>query len=232
MLIVIIASAVVLCALPAFYIFLAYHTYKERQRWKVDHDMAIEKMEAEGRRTPRAASAASHSINSSSSGPGRAPSSQHYSSNHHKQPPAPSRPAPAHNPRWAPPRPPRELDVFKSSRDQLSSQADAAPRATPQGSSARNIKTPAPGSRATTRGSGGGRSSRGSEKQKHQKQQELQASQPRPSSSIYGATSDETSQRARSLPPASRLSPASSRIPPSSSRLPPATQLPPASQFF
>ncbi|KAG6363235.1 hypothetical protein INS49_008331 [Diaporthe citri] len=180
-LIVIIASVVVLCTLPALYVFLAYHTYRERQRWKVDHDMALDKMEAEGRRNPRAASAASHSI-SSSSGLGRAPSAQH---SHHRQQQssAPARPAPAHNPRWAPPRPPRELDVFKSSRDHLSSQADAAPRAVPQGSG-RSINRPAPGSTTTRKSSGAGKSSRASGKQKQQQQQQQEQ---RPSSSAVGA---------------------------------------------
>lgn len=215
-LIVIIASVVVLCALPALYIFLAYHTYRERQRWKLDYDAALEKMEAEGRRNPRAASAASHSTHSSS-GPGRVPSSaqHHHNHRHQRQTPAPSRPAPVHIPQWAPPAPPRELDVFKSSRDHLSSQAGAAPRAAPQSGERSNTR-PAPGSRTTTtRSRGAGRSSRGPGK-KQQEQQE-QEPQRRPSSSVHGATSDEVSAGTWPFPPASRL--------------PPPSRLPPASEF-
>lgn len=203
-LIVIIASVVVLCALPALYIYLAYHTYRERQRWKVDHDAALEKMEAEVRLNPRAASAASHSIYSSSA-PGRASSSaQHH---HQRQTPAPSRPAPAHNPQSAPPRPPRELDVFKSSRDHVSSQADAAPRAASQGGGTSNTR-PAPGSRTTTTttwSSGAGRSRAGFGKKQEQEQEQEQ--QRRQSSSVHGTTSDEASGGPRPLafPPASHF---------------------------
>lgn len=205
-LIVIIASVVVLCTLPALYIFLAYHTYRERQRWKVDHDVAVEKMEAE-------ASATSHRIYSSSA-QGRAPPAVHYHNhNHRQQPPAPPRLAPTHN-SWAPPPPPLELDVFQSSRNHLSSQADAAPRAVPQGSGRSNNR-PTPGLRTTKKSGGAGRSSRGSrEKQQQQQQQQEQQS---PSSSGYGTKSDGSSQGPRPFPPASRL--------------PPPTQWPPASQF-
>lgn len=180
-LIVIIASCVVLCALPAIYIFLAYQTYKERQRWKVDHNTALEKLEAEARRGQQPASAA-------------AASAQHHQHHHRDQthqqhPRAPARPAPAHIPGWAPPPPPRELDVFKSSRAHLSSQADAAPRAAPQGSG--KSARPAPGTRASARST---RISR--EKQQQQRQQ-----QQRQSSSAYGTTSDENSGGARAAPP-------------------------------
>lgn len=127
-LIVVITSVVVLCTLPAIYVFLAYHTHKERQRWKVDYDKAVKIIEAEAQNNPRPASAATYSSIYSSAAPGRASSArQSYYHPHHQQPQAPARPAPVHNPRAAPPRAPRELDVSRSSRNYLP-QADAAPR--------------------------------------------------------------------------------------------------------
>lgn len=168
-LIVVITSVVVLCTLPAIYIFLAFHTHKERQRWKVDYDRAVKRIEAEAQNNPRPASAATHTSIYSSKAPGRAPSARqsYYYYHHHQQPQAPARPAPAHNPRAAPPRPPRELSVSRSSRNYLP-QADTVPRGRTEGVG-RSVARPAPGSRPTTR-SGGTEwtSSGGSERQKQE----------------------------------------------------------------
>lgn len=184
-LIVIIASCVVLCALPAIYIFLAYQTYKERQRWKADHDTALEKLEAEARRGLQPASASAASAQHQHH--------QHHHQHHHGQThqqraTAPVRPAAAHIPGWAPPPPPRELDVFRSSRAHLPSQADAAPRPAPQGSG--KSTRPVPGTRTPAR------STRAAREKKKQLQQ-----QQRQSSSAYGTTSDENSGGTRPVPP-------------------------------
>lgn len=92
-LIVICASAAVLCTLPAIYLFLAYHTYKERKGWRVDYDKAVKRLEAEQQRNPRPMSTATPDRTYSSAERGRAPVR------------APARPGSAYNPRAAPPRP-------------------------------------------------------------------------------------------------------------------------------
>lgn len=166
-LIVVIASLVVLCTLPAIYIFLAYHTHKERQRWKVDYDKAVKRIEVEAQNSPRPASAATHSSIYSSAAPGRASSARQSYYHGQQQPQAPARPAPVHNPRAAPPRPSREQNVSRSSRNYLP-QADAAPRAAPEGVG-RSVAGPVPGSRTTTRSGGTAwTSSSGSEKRKQE----------------------------------------------------------------
>jgi len=171
-LIVVIASVVVLCTLPAIYIFLACHTHKERKRWKVAYDKQVKNIEAEEQRNPRPASTATYSIYYSTA-PGRAPSAQHsYYHRHYQQPRALARPAPVHNLRAAPPRSPRELNVSRSSRTHPL-QADAAPRATP-GGVGRSLATPAPGSGTTTRSNGVRRRSSSSSSERQQKQIALQ----------------------------------------------------------
>ncbi|KAJ0121579.1 hypothetical protein J7T55_008744 [Diaporthe amygdali] len=157
-LIVVIASVVVLSALPALYLFLAYHTHREREGWKTDHDRALEKIEHEVRRSRRlagegAAGAASGAF--SSAAPGRAPSSVQQQRHH------PRGAAPAQASR-APPR--EELNVPRSSRNHLS-QASSDDNNAPRAASKRG-RRPAPSTRRRSIGAGGGgRSIRGSEQQ-------------------------------------------------------------------
>ncbi|ROW14781.1 hypothetical protein VPNG_03754 [Cytospora leucostoma] len=50
-LIVVIVSAVVLLSLPTMFIFLAYHTHKQRKGWKEEHDRAVRSLDREMRRS-------------------------------------------------------------------------------------------------------------------------------------------------------------------------------------
>lgn len=50
-LIVVIVSAVVLLSLPAMFVFLAYHTHKQRRGWKEEHDRAVRSLDREMRRS-------------------------------------------------------------------------------------------------------------------------------------------------------------------------------------
>lgn len=188
-LIVVIASVVVLCTLPAVYLFLAYYTYRERQRWKLDHDRALEKMELEGRCSPRAASAVTTRSILSSPAPGRASSSaqQHYDYRYHpqRQPHTPARPAPIHNPNARPPRPPRARNVVKPRSSQAHlSQADAVPLATLDGSG--RTRRTAPGSKTRTGSAGADWSSRGSGRKEsaHEATSDEVSVGKRPSSSV------------------------------------------------
>lgn len=180
-LIVVIASVVVLSALPALYLFLAYHTHREREGWKTDHDRALEKIEHEVRRSRRVAGDGAASAGSgafSSAAPGRAPSSVQQQRHH------PRGAAPAQASR-APPR--EELNMPRSSRNYLSqaSNDEDAPRA-----ASKRGRRPAPSTRRRSSGAGGGgRSIRGYEQQ----------------DSAHEATSDDNSWGTRPLPSVSRL---------------------------
>jgi hypothetical protein len=140
-LIVLIASVVVLLTLPAAYLFLAYHTHRERDKWRTDYDRQVKNIEAQERSNPRPASTTtSRELYSVTPIAGRAPPAHNNQPHHHKQQSqALARPAPVHNPPTA--RPHRELNLSASSR--TLAHAHAAPEGI--AGSAR----PAPGSRAS-----------------------------------------------------------------------------------
>ncbi|KAL1846880.1 hypothetical protein Daus18300_014104 [Diaporthe australafricana] len=180
-LIVVVASGVVLCILPAIYIFLAYHTHRERQSWKADHDRALDKVEHEVRRNRRFARDAPVVVaggatlpNTISPAPARALSAQHQQRKQRQQ----------NAPKPPPPR--RGPNVSRSSHTRLSQvdHAAAAPLAPPP--------TPPRGGRPAPRTrrssvTGTGRSNPGSKKKQQQQQQ----------SSAYGSTSDGQSRGSR-----------------------------------